>query len=658
MRIAEVAFPVPLHKGFHYEVPPSMSLDLGMRVKASLGPRRLVGMVISVFEGEPQRKLKLLDAVLDVEPILPRELLDCALWISQRYGAAIGECVRAVLPVFVKPGLPGQWPLKSSLQQPAPGWTLTPGQSEALKTLSLALKAKKYGAALLYGVPASGKTEVYPRLIREAVASHGQALFLLPEISLTQPFFDEFSSSLDVPVVLWHSRLKTRERRLAWLGLRSGEIKVVVGARSASLLPFKDLRLIIMDEEQDESFKQEGLSPHYHAREVSLQRARHCQALAVLGSATPSIEAWDKCRRGELKMLRMAERVSSVSRPEVSIVPMPDFGRCLSEELLAKLKERLGRREQSILLVNRLGFSTMVMCYKCGWIDRCPFCGVAKIQHQRPDGTFILRCHHCTSTAPLPQKCPRCSNPVLRLAGAGTQKVVAELKKALPGVRVLRMDRDAISEENKKDQRLYESFISGQADVLVGTKLVAKSFHFPEVTLVGVVDADTMIHMPDFRSSERTMQLLAQVSGRSGRAGKKGEVLLQTVHPDHAAIAGALRGDYDAFADAELLARSELGYPPSTVLVRLIWAGKDEKAVSETAQKAAEKLRVDLASMGCEVLGPAAAVVPMVSKKFRYHLLLKVPLLEELQKVLAVTRQCVVSSGIKMKVNVDPYDLF
>lgn len=631
-----------------------MALSPGMRVRAPFGPRRATGMVLSVFEGQPQRKLKSLEAA-ETEAILPAELLNCALWMSRRYSAPIGECIKAVLPAFV--GNQAVYPDQRTgpaVDSVAPAFTLTSGQEEALKVLLQNLEAKTYGAALLYGVPASGKTEVYLRLIRQAVAAGGQALFLLPEISLTQPFFDEFSASLDVPVVLWHSRLTARQRRGAWWGLREGRVKVVVGARSAALLPFSNLRVVVMDEEQDESFKQEGQSPLYHARDIALYRARACDAVAVLGSATPSLETWEMARRKTLSLVRMPQRVSSVSRPIVSVVATPVNG-CLSPELLEKLKDRLQKREQSILLVNRRGFSTLLMCHKCGWIDRCDSCGVAKIKHEE-DGAFFLICHHCMKKSPVPEKCPRCANPGLRALGVGTQKVVAELKRALPGARILRMDRDSLTLK-ERDKSLYEKFRNGEADILVGTKLVAKSFHFPSVTLVGAIDADTMLHMPDFRASERTMQLLAQVAGRSGRADKAGEVLLQTLHPDHIAVQGTVAGDYGVFAEDELKTREELGYPPYRALVRLIWSGKNEAAVKEVSGQAAERLRQELSKPGYEVVGPAPAVLRLVSKKFRYHLLIKVPH-AELEPTLGLARLAATPSGVKLKINVDPYDLF
>lgn len=658
-RIADVAFPVPLHTGFHYQVPPGLDLRPGVRVRVEFGRWLKVGTVLSVFDGEPRFKLKPVAAVLDREPVLTEEMLDCAGWLSRRYGAPIGDCVKALLPAFIKssdeetpPFLPaGDGTL------PPPSFELTPGQSEALETVSAALADRRGGTFLLYGVPASGKTEVYLRLIRQVVAEGGQALFLVPEISLTGPFFGEFCASLRVPVVLWHSRLKDRERRHSWLGVRRGQVRVVVGARSAALLPFRGLRLAVLDEEQDESFKQEGQSPLYHARDVVLHRAASCGAVTVLGSATPSLESWQAAKQGQARLVLMPQRVSQAAKPAVTLLPLP-FGRAIAPELLDKLRERLTRGEQSILLVNRRGYATVLMCCKCGWVDRCPSCGVAKIQHEEPSGEFILRCHHCTRRSPVPAHCPQCANARLRVMGAGTQKVAAELRRFLPAARVLRMDGDTLSEKGG-DRSIYEGFLRGEADVLVGTKLVAKSFHFPRVTLVGVVDADTMLHMPDFRSSERTMQLLAQVAGRSGRADKAGEVVLQTLQPEHIAVCGALRGDYGAFADQELVLRRELGYPPFSALVRLVWAGKDEAALAAEADAAAQALRAALSPSGHEVVGPAAAVLPKAGGLYRWHALIKVAEPGRcLDAVLARVRERPCPKSLRLQVNVDPYDLF
>jgi len=657
MRIAEVAFPVPLPKGFSYRVPDGMSVRAGQRVRASFGPRRAVGTVLSVFDGEPARPLKPLDGTLEPEAALSEEGVACARWMARRFGAPIGECVKALIPAYVK-----------SLSEPAPvhpapgrapsssAFVLTPGQSAALDRLSVLLDVRKSARVVLFGVPASGKTEVYLRLIRRAIAGGGQALFLLPEIALTRPFFDEFSAGLGVPVALWHSGLTARERRLSWLAVRRGDVKVVVGARSACLLPFKDLRLAVLDEEQDDSFKQDGQSPFYHARDVALERARAFGALAVLGSATPSLEAWDLARRGEAELLAMPERVSRVERPSVRVIPLPGFGEAISEELLSKMKERLSRKEQVILLVNRRGFSTLTMCRKCRWIDRCLDCGVAKISHVVPAGGFTLICHHCGKSWPPPEKCGKCGEAAMAVSGIGTQKVAAEVKRRLPGARVLRMDRDTVSKERRAEQSLYDRFRARQADVLVGTKLVAKSFHFPDVTLVGVIDADTMLHMPDFRSAERTMQMLAQVAGRSGRAEKPGEVLLQTLSPDHEAIRGAASGDYAAWADGELAARRELRYPPSTSMIRAVLAGKDEPRVVQAARDLAAAL-ADALGLEAEVVGPAPALLREVRGKFRHHILIKLPP-ERVEAALAAAREISSPSGVRLSLDVDPYDMF
>ncbi len=655
MRIAEVAFPVPLPKGYHYQVPAGMNVAVGHRVRAFFGPRKAVGVVLSVFDGEPARPLKPLDSLVDPAPALTSEGVECAKFMARRFGAPIGEALKALVPPFVK-ALDEKVEVFAAppRAESPPAFTLTPGQAAALERLESLLDAKKHATTLIFGVPASGKTEVYLRLIRRAIKDGGQALFLLPEISLTRPFFDEFAASLGVPVALWHSGLTPRERRRAWLAISRGDVKVVVGARSACLLPFKDLRLAILDEEQDESFKQDSNSPFYHARDVAIERAKAFGALAVLGSATPSIEAWAMARSGAAELLAMPDRVSKVPRAPVTTLPPGRFGEVLSEALVEKMAERLRRGEQSILLVNRRGFSTLTTCGKCRWIDRCVECGVAKITHEVPGGGYVLICHHCARKWPPPERCGDCGEAAMRSGGVGTQRVAAEVKLRLPGARVLRMDRDTVSKEAKLEERVYDKFRAHKADVLVGTKLVAKSFHFPEVTLVGVVDADTMLHMPDFRSAERTMQLLAQVAGRAGRADKPGEVLLQTLSPDHEAIKGAAGGDYAAWADAELAARVELSYPPAGGLIRAILSCADEAKLTEAGAAWAEGLRVQLPPPA-DVVGPAPALLRQVRGKFRDTVLIKVPV-AGVEAGLKLARSVPLTSSVKLTLYADPYD--
>ncbi|HVE13374.1 MAG TPA: primosomal protein N' [Elusimicrobiota bacterium] len=689
MKIAEIAYPLPLHRTFDYEVPAELSgrVSAGMRVRAPFGPRpSLAGVVLSVRDGESALTLKSVASVLDATPILSEEHLALGRWLSARYAAPIGECIKSLLPASLRNARralkedPALWGRPQGVAEPhkEPTFELTAGQAGAVDVLRARLAERKFSSHLIFGVPASGKTEVYVRLIREAVKGTGQALFLVPEIALTRPFFESFASSVGLPraaVGLWHSQMSVSGRKQVWLGLRGGSIRVVVGARSACLLPFKDLRLAVLDEEQDESYKQDDQAPCYHARDVVLERARRWNAVAVLGSATPSIESFAAVETKELELLRMDERVArSTPPPRVSILDRSlgtswgggmaadsgakakasAFGSCLSAELVFAIKDRLAKREQSILLVNRRGYSNFIICRKCGWVARCPECQVAFIHHQEAE-SFIVRCHHCGARAGVPPACGQCKQGPLAFAGVGTQKVVAELKSILPGVRVLRMDSDTVSKEKPADEGIYEKFQRREADVLVGTKLVAKGYHFPEVTLVGVVDADTMLHMPDFRAAERTVQLLVQAAGRAGRAEKPGEVLLQTTQPTHYAMQAVARLDYAAFARQEIAMRAELAYPPSSALVRILFLARTEDAASKSAGEAAGALAATL-SESESILGPAPGVHAKFQGRFRYHLLVKARKKERLGAILDAVLKLELPSGVKAKVNVDPYD--
>ncbi len=679
MRIAEVACPVPLARTFDYEVPEALADRLvpGVRVAVPFGPRRLTGVVLSARTGEPSRPLKAIQSALDVEPLLGPEMLELARWLSAKYAAPPGEVCKSLLPNYVRTGVRGQAaPLPASEPDTTPrerGFELTPGQEEAVSHLTARIRTGGYEAALLFGVPASGKTEVYISLIREAVAKGGQALFLVPEISLTRPFFEDFERRAGLPVALWHSQVGNKARREAWLGVRRGEVRVVVGARSASLLPFKDLRLAVVDEEQDESYKQDGQAPHYHTRDVVIQRAKRFGALAVLGSATPSLETLALVDSGQATLIRMPERVARTTPPPTVhvVAPPQGAGRCLSDALVERLRDRLNRREQSILLVNRRGHSAFLWCRKCGWVARCVSCGLAYVMHEGAQANaapqpglfgaeagFGLLCHHCGRRAQVPTGCVGCKTGALSAGGAGTQRVVSELRSRLSGAKVLRMDSDTVSKERTeslKDPRIHDQFKAGEADILVGTKLVAKGFHFPNVTLVGVVDADAMLQMPDFRAAERTLQLLIQVAGRAGRADKPGEVLIQSANRTHYAVASVLAGDYLAFARQEMGFRKELAYPPASGLIRVLLSGPKAEQVEAEADALAQRLKSSL--KGAEIVGPSPGVYQKLRGKFRYHLLVKLreasP--EAVSEVLAKEQA---GSGVKLSVQVDPYDLF
>ncbi|TBR23453.1 primosomal protein N' [bacterium] len=677
MRIAEVAMPVPLEKAFDYEVPPALAASVapGSRVRGPFGPRTLVGFVLSVRDGEPTRELKPLAKAMDPEPLLTAEQMALARWLAVRYCAPIGECVRSLVPPSLRSAmrpvfLPKAGPLPEPPEAPPAGFELTAGQSASFKRLDALLEARRYAAALIHGVPASGKTEVYLRLLRRAARGGGQALFLVPEIALTKPFFAEFSAGMGLPVALWHSGVGAKAKREAWLGLRAGSVRVVVGARSAALLPFKDLRLVVVDEEQDESYKEDDNAPYYHARDVVMERAKTAGALVVLGSATPSLESYSLAvPGGPVELLRMDERVAKGTPPPVvRVLARRGLERdCLSPELLAAVKERLQLREQVILLVNRRGYSNFVMCQGCSWVARCPTCAVAFVHHKGaaadlqdlfagPAG-YSLLCHHCGKDEPVPAVCGRCGKGPLKFSGVGTQKVVEELRSKLPGARVLRMDGDSTAGEKATEAGVWGAFRDGKADILVGTKLVAKGYHFPRVTLVGVVDADTMLSMPDFRAAERTVQMLVQAAGRAGRADKAGLVILQTAQPAHYAIQSVARGDYAGYAREELGLRRDLRYPPAASLARLLFLGKTEKATRAAGEAVAEALRAGSSDPDA-VLGPAPGVHSKFEDWWRWHVLVKAADPAKLAEAVAAAKAVPLPSGVRVKVNVDPYDMF
>lgn len=675
--IAEVAFPIPVFKTFHYEIPEELRalVARGMRVRAPFGARRtLQGVVTNVFPSEPaqlsqapHRPLKKIQSLLDSRPLLTDELLDLALWLSKRYCAPLGECLRAVFPSYVREAPPSPIP---SLSAPLPGgergrgeegFSLTEGQEGALGRISELLDRGKFGVCLVFGVPASGKTEVYIRLARKVVRSGGQVLFMVPEISLTPPFLQEFSKRLEAPVAVWHSGLSQSLRRRTWAELSSATPRVVVGARSAGLLPFPNLRLAILDEEQDESYKEEGRAPTYHARDVALERARRQGTVVVLGSATPSIESYAMALSGEWELLRLQDRVSELK--EMPLVTVVDRRRAASRspsfsvELAKAVDARLASKEQVILLLNRRGFSRHLRCGGCRKVLRCGSCLMSMVHHKASPTHDLLRCHTCGRRSKVPAACPECGGRAsFKPWGAGTQRVEEEITKLWPKARVLRMDRDTVGGRRTASERIYGAFRGREADILVGTKLVSKGFHFPDVTLVGVVDADTNLHMPDFRAAEKTVQLLTQAGGRAGRGAKKGEVILQTEEPSHYAIRAAANWDYDALARCELESRRELGYPPHGRLIQCVVSGLREESAERGAEGAAREARRLLGS-SAEIVGPAPCPHERLRGRFRRHFLVKIPRGGSPEPILEKLRGLAAGPGLRFTVNADPYDL-
>ncbi|MBV9080854.1 MAG: primosomal protein N', partial [Elusimicrobia bacterium] len=645
-------------------------------------------------------KLKPAAALLDEEPLLSPAMMELGLWLSRRYLCSPGEGLFALLP----PGAGAAaapdsrssvsdetMPVQTADQPPV----LTHDQSSAAEAVHRAVFSGKFEAILLRGVAAAGKTEVYFSAIRDVLTSGRAVLYLVPEIGLATQAADALKKRFgEDNVLVWHSDLPLKERRERWWRIRGSEAAIVVGARSAALAPLPNIGLIVVDEEQDSAFK-EDRKPRFHARDVAMKRARDHEAVVVFGSATPSLELYHLARAGGATFLRLNERAVAASAPVVRIVDLKkDKARgALSAPLKQAIGARLKRHEQTILFLNRRGFHRFLRCPECGWVARCPRCGIAFVHHKRaasagasaaeksaldaattvppeppPTRTHgptapgrrrkrplvgSLVCHLCGAHEPIPAACPECRHLKLHAGGTGTERVAEEVVEEFPWARTLRWDSDSAARRGANEE-IFREFLDEKADVLIGTQLVAQGFNFPHVTLVGVVDADVPLHLPDFRASERAFQLVMQVGGRAGRELVTGDVLIQTRNADHYALAFAERGDYDGFADAELRFREDLNYPPFTRLVLI-------RTESKSAARAESDLAGFLTWLADDPVGNQAAVLGPTPTRGdgakQLQCLLKVPTAVS-DQFLETLRGRLSQGGPRLWVDVDPQNVF
>jgi len=509
--------------------------------------------------------------------------------------------------------------------------------SEQLAALEAVTSGMDKGAGevfLLHGITGSGKTEVYLHAIEHALKHGRTALVLVPEIALTPQMVQRFKGRLGEDVAVLHSRLGLGERYDQWRGIREGRYKVVIGARSALFAPLADLGLIVIDEEHENTYK-EGSAPRYDARDVAAMRARLSGAVLVLGSATPRLESRYACVHGGYVYLELPRRVDDRPLPDIDVVDMreleePGMRSILAPQLVNALGKIYKAGEQAILFLNRRGFARFMQCHACGHILQCRNCAVSLCYHARENQ---LLCHHCNWALQSPFTCPQCGSRVQRYAGTGTERVEEELRRLLPPLRCIRMDADTTKRKNAHWDML-EDFKAGRAQVLLGTQMIAKGLDIPNVTLVGVINADTSLGLPDFRAGERTFQLLTQVSGRAGRGTRKGKVIVQTFNPEHYAIEAAVRGDALSFYRQEAIFRREAFYPPFCRLVNLVITASVEEHARAVSRGLGEILLSALKPEEGEVLGPAPAPFSRLKGKYRYHLTIKTPAMEKIAGVL------------------------
>lgn len=578
---------------------------------------------------------------------------------------------KGVVQIYTKRRVRGYDTTTLSTAHAARPKQLTQGQQDALAAISTACEAGCGDVVVLDGVTGSGKTEVYLAAIENVRKQGRGALVLVPEISLTAQTVGRFRSRFGDDVAVLHSRLSAGERYDQWDMVRQGHAHVVVGARSALFAPLSDVGLIIIDEEHESSYKQDS-SPRYHAREVAARLAKLRSGALVLGSATPSLESIARAQNGSYAgamwvHTSMNERPGTAVLPHVQIVDMAQqFGAgnrsIFSEPLVAALHDVVTHGEKAVLLLNRRGFANFLMCRECGCVPTCPHCSTSLTYHER---THELMCHSCGRSWPVhafpnpSTACPHCGSRYLAQFGVGTQRVEDELAMLLgPDVDIIRMDADTTKGKGSH-QRLLEQFDASSCAVLIGTQMIAKGLDFPEVTLVGVINADTTLKLPDFRAAERTYNLLEQVAGRAGRGAKPGRVIVQTYWASHPAIQSVYRHDRRVFLESELLDRKEAQYPPYTRLSNVIVWGKQERVVKQTVSDFATVLRKEVADLdGWSVLGPAECVKAKVKDCFRSHILVKSPVDSNPGSVLsACAAQIKPKLGINMALDIDAYDL-
>lgn len=551
-------------------------------------------------------------------------------------------------------------PFKNTTAEPPTAISYTREQSKALSVIEPAVEKQTFHPILLYGVTGSGKTHVYIRAIEKTLEANRGAIVLVPELALTPQAVRQFRSHFGDLIAVLHSGLSAGERYDSWRGIREGRFRIVVGARSAIFAPVHDLGLIVVDEEHETSYKQFEDPPLYHARDVAVVRARIAGAVALLGSATPSLESYNNTQNGKFICCELSERVDQRAMPKVSIVDMKeehDEGNweIFSRELMVKIEERLHKQEQIILFLNRRGFSTFLLCSDCGHAANCPNCSVTMTYHA---DSLLLRCHYCDHRINKPEECSKCHSRYLKLKGIGTQKVEEELKQLFPEARIARMDMDTTTRKHAH-REIFEQFLHQEADILLGTQMVTKGFDFPHVTLVGVISADTTLNLPDFRASERTFQQLTQVAGRTGRGHLGGEVVIQTYAMNHHSILTAQNHDYGAFYEHEIEERRELSYPPFGRMVGVLFQGANEKRVKSEANRFGKLLQKN--SSDTVILGPAASVVSKIRGMFRYHLVARSANAAAMRYSVQKTRQewesNVDRKQVQLRIDVDPVGL-
>lgn len=629
-KFADIIIPVAVNGFFTYGLPEEIrpSVHRGSLVTLPFGKSSVAtGLVVRVHDSPPEGlSVRQITGLLPGEVALNERLTDFLLWVSDYYMAYPGEVMKAAIPSA--DDLPGR-PLRRRRREAEEEPAIAPvGPAELNKTQqeahdSIRQLFAERDTVLLHGVTSSGKTEIYIHLMQELMSQGRQVLYMLPEIALTTQIIERLRKHFGPSIGVFHSRLTPSARREVWKRVSEGSLRAVLGVRSSLFLPFSDLGLIIVDEEHDASYKQYDPAPRYHARDAAMMLARIHGGKTLLGSATPSLESYQNALSGRYGFVELMTRFGDVMMPEMVIADTRSAGKKKRQEshftprLLAAMEEALSREEQIILFQNRRGFSPFLMCTECGHVPSCTNCSVSYTYH-KSIGRMV--CHYCGKSVRVPSECPECGSTGLRTKGFGTEKIEEEIRILFPSARVARMDQDTVRNRGAAAVILGR-FAAGETDILIGTQMISKGLDFERLTVVGILDADSMMHFPDFRAHERSFQLMEQVSGRAGRRTRRGKVVIQTADPSNLILRQVLKHNFKAMSTTQLEERSLFGYPPFTRMIKIALKHRDLDELNTSSARLAENLRNHLGNC---VLGPEFPIVMQVQKWYIKTIMIKI----------------------------------
>lgn len=649
---ADIVIPNTKLDDLTYRTPERLapSIQVGAAVKVFLRQKQTTGIVVRIKETSTSPYTKEIQAIVESN-FCSKSLLRLTNWVSKYYIASWGETLTLAIPRGVYGYKPKKVSETGPISLPASGVApiLTFEQHRAIKKILPNLKNYYFKVFLLYGVTGSGKTEVYLRLIEEVLRLGKSAIVLVPEISLTPFYWERFAQRFAKELITLHSALLPSQRKEYWQRIRNGELRVVIGPRSAVFAPVKNLGLIVVDEEHDPSYKEKDRNPHYNARDVAIMRAKFENATVILGSATPSIESFYNTQSRRYELVNLKSRIDKKPLPKAVIINMKRYKDLVFSPMLkTEISNRLKTDEQMILFLNRRGFARFILCPACGYVPKCRFCGIPLVFH-KPEK--VLSCYFCKYEIRVFDNCPNCQGTDFLYEGIGTQKVEAELRRIVDKALILRMDKDT-TRKRGMPEKLYKSFSNGQAKILVGTQIVSKGFDFPKVTLCGVISADTALNLPDFRSAERTFQMLTQVVGRAGRGTKPAKAVIQTFYNDHYAIRYGAQQNFLKFYEQEIKVRQQLQYPPFTKLVRIRIYSSDEKTALSIGEDLKDKFKD---KKGVLVFGPVPAF--RAKKRYTHIFQLLIKIQKDFNFHSLIDRQQLAYTKAKIDIDIDPVEL-